>query len=684
MLKRIFGAVLAFLMLIPVFASSVSAADEVISKGKSYTLEYAVPIDNAYPKQAYKKEKKLTDGEKAKNNSLTDKAWLKLYRGSSVSVTIDLEEVMAISKVELGQFQYKASGTKCSRYVKVLVSEDGENFGLAGELQDPRQVVSTAQKRVNFAVKLDKSYKARYVRVVFNSDVFTYVDEVSVYGNSDAGSAAVAEPYVEEEKDFSGDIDGIKSVCLMYIASFYNVDMVKPYFAYIDKNGKAADTMFDALLFLGINTPYIYNGRKTLSKQGMKDYIKDTLSPNTNVGALNTVVGELKDDLGLDADYKYPIFLTVPKIGYSNELFDPDGDKTLKYNNIDDRCEIIKWYIDYIEAEFAKANFNNLYVKGLYWFEEGIDHSVSTTESELVKYFNDYSHDKGYKTMWIPYYASEGIDEAKSLGFDSVTMQCGYAFNNSSTEVGQAKEGVCRDAAETAKKFGLNGTEFEVDMGVSDYAKRLAKYISAAYATGVMEKGMITMYQVGTNLYQSSKGQGGSGRQIYDMTYKFISGQYKESPPSIKGGATVTLGTSDYTTGRLEVVDEDTKKGDLRIAEIEKPEGIFFSAQGSGFFEVQTNGCEPGTYTARLSVTDGSAVSNMVEITIIVEPGENDGSGEDGETSDGDANVSDDENGGSDKNNSLLWIIIASVCGLLVLAGGAFAFIKIRSSKKDK
>ncbi len=678
MAKKILGTLLALLMLVPLFAAGVSAADEVVSEGKKYTLEYSTPIDNTYPKRAYKEESKLTDGKSATSDSLNDPAWLVLYRGTAVSVTIDLEEVMAVNKVELGEFQYKSAGVVCSRYIKMYVSEDGENFGLAGEMSDGKFATHAAQKRVKLVLDLkDEYYKARYVRVEFSSDVFTYVDEISVYGNSDTSSAKTAETYVAEEKDLSGDIDGIKSVCLMYIASNYSEAVIKPYFAYVDSLGTVKDTMFDSLLFLGMNGPY-KTGRDTMSMEGMKQFVDDCLgvSNNVNAAALNKVVGDLKDDLKLGDDYKYPIFLTVPTIPYSNELFgEIDGEK-VRYDTLHGRSQIVKWCVDYITTAFEQAGLDNLSLKGIYWFAESIDYSDSTHEEDLVKYFNDYCHEQGYKTMWIPFYSSSGVEVSKSLGFDSVTMQTGYAFDNASDEVGTPKDASCKDAADTAKKYGLNGTEFEVDMGSKNYETRLQKYISAAYGAGVMENGMITMYQVGDNLYRSSVGSGASGRKIYDLTYQFISGQYKESAPVIKEGATVTLTTNDYVTGRLEVTDEDTNKSNLKVAFLEKPEGIFFSAGGNGFFEVQTYNSKPGTYTARLSVTDGANESNIVEITIIVEPGE-----DDIDLSADASEIGGDDDGGS---NNILWIILAVVGGLIVLAGAAFAVVKIRSSKKDK
>lgn len=668
MFKRILTALLAVLMLVPLFCFNAFAADEVISVGKKYTLEYSTPIANAYPKKAYKQEKALTDGKIAQQATYSDKAFVELYRGTSVSVTIDLESVMAVSSVTIGELQSKTAGIVCSRYLEVYVSEDGNEYGFAGKVEAPSYPTEVNQRRVELKATLDKAYKARYVRAVFSSDIFTYVDEVSVYGSKDISGAASAPKYENKDKNaFSGDIDGIKSVCLMYVASNYTKDMMKPYFAYM-QGGKPVDTMFDSLLFLGMTETTSSDG--FMRQQDMINFVDKVMAPNNNMGALNTVVGEYKDDLGLAADYKYPVFFSVPNIGlYYNSFGEIDGN-AITSNNLTNRSKIVKWYIDYVEKTFSEKGFENLELKGFYWFAEAINYQHSTHEEDLIKYFNEYSHEKGYKTMWIPYYSAAGIDVAKDLGFDSVTMQSGYAFDGG-TEVGQAKAGVCNDAAATAKKLGLNGIEFELDIYKSEYAKRFQKYVSAAYGAGVMENGMITMYQVGDNLYTSSLGTGTS-RSVYDLTYQFISGQYKESAPVIKEGATVTLKVDDIANGKLVITDEDSKKTDLKIANIVKPEGVYFFAEGNGYFEVQTYGCQPGTYKASLSVTDGNNESNTVEITIIVEPAEN---AEASDTSD----AGNGENGGN-----TLMIVLIIIGGVVILAAIAFAVLKLRSSKKDK
>ncbi len=670
MTKRIIGIFLALLMLVPMFSFMSSAADEVISVGKKYTLEYSTPIDNAYPKLAYKSEKKLTDGARATQASYSDSAFLKLYRGTSVAVTIDLESVMAVNAVSIGQLQQKTAGIICSRYLEVYVSEDGENYGFAGRTENRLLATDGTARCVTLKATLDKTYKARYVRAVFSSDIFTYVDEVSVFGGSDISSAESAPKYESDDKnEFVCNLDEIKSMCLMYIASYYSTDMIKPYFAYIDANGKATDVMFDSLLFLGMPETAASDGY--MRQADMQSFVSKVMSPDFNMGALNTVVGQLKSELGLPEDYKYPVFLSVPFVGYFTDAFGEIDGVSISASTLENRSKIVKWYIDYAEQAYQASNFTNLELRGFYWFAEGINHQLSTHESELVKYFNDYTHEKGYKTMWIPYYSSAGIDEAMDLGFDSVTMQSGLAFGGGE-ETGKPNAEVCKDAAQAAKRLGLSGIEFEVDIYRDDYAKNLAKYVSAAYGAGVMENGMITMYQSGTHLYNSANNMG-TTREIYELTYNFISGNYKEAAPVIKEGATLTMKVESFANGRLEVSDADNKKSELKIAHIEKPEGLYFFAEGNGYFEAQSYDCQPGTYTARLSVTDGNNVSNTVEITIIVEPAD--------ETEESDA--SSDPAGGDNNGGNTLMIILIAVGAVLVI-GAVVAVLKIRSSKKDK
>ncbi len=680
MIKRFIGVALALLMLLPFCSFAVNAADEVISVGKSYTVEYSTPVHNAFPKKAYKEEKKLTDGKIAKTNSMSDSAWTELYRGTAVQVTVDLGEVMAVSGAKLGELQYKSAGIWCSRYLELYVSENGSDFAFVGRTEDKNSITQTAQKRVEFKLELDKAYRARYVRAVFSSDVFTYVDELSILGSADPSSASTAEAKAEQENSVAGDIDGIQSICLMYTASAYTTEMVKPYFAYIDKTGKAVDTMFDSLLFLGM--PQTSSADGFMRQDDMKKFVSIALDANTNIGALNTVVGEMKGELGLGEDYKYPIFFSVPNIGIYSDMFGEVGGAKIPSNSLENRSKIVKWYIDYVEEQFASLSYDNIELKGFYWFAESIDYARSNYESELVAYFNDYSHEKGYKTMWIPFYSAAGIDEAKALGFDSVTMQSGHAFEGGA-EVGTATADTCKDAAATVKKFGLNGLEFEVDCNVNDFYKRFEKYVSAAYGLGLPEKGMITMYQVGDHLYRSSKGQ--FNRGVYDLTYEYISGKYTEYAPVIEGDITVTVKAGDYERAKFVVSDEDTNLSKLEVIGLTKIEGIYIEAYGNGRINIEASKAAPGTYETSLAVTDGNNVSNTIKVTIIVEPAEGDASNGDA-PDDGNSQNDNSENtsvGSNDDGSDGLLFVILLTAGIVVLVGAAiFVVVKVRSSKK--
>ena len=139
-------------------------------------------------------------------------------------------------------------------------------------------------------------------------------------------------------------------------------------------------------------------------------------------------------------------------------------------------------------------------------------------------------------------------------------------------------------------------------------------------------------------------------------------------------GAELTVAAESFGKGRFNVTDEDTPVGQLRVAEIEKPEGIYISVSGDGIFTVETYGSKPGTYITRFSVTDGYNISNTAEITIIVQGGEDDESK--------DASSSDAASGAEEKSGGFpVWLIIAGAAIILVAAA---VFIIFRRSAKNK
>ena len=612
-LKRIFSAMLAGLLLaLPVAGFSAGAAGEtVLSVGKSYTLKYDSEIDGAYPAKAYEPESSLTDGVFAAKAAASDPAYLRLYRGTAVIVTIDLEAVCAVSSVEVSSLQ-SGGGVVCPRYVHVAVSEDGESFGTVGTLEDPNSVTNNQARSIKHKVELDQTYRARYVRVTFSSDVHTYIDEISVYGSTDASGAAAAKADAPvEDRGFGPKIDGIGNIVLMYTIGNYTEDQLLPYLLYLDTDGNIADTMFDAMLFLPSGgSSYDYT-----TAEGWESYLTDMIGAagKINLTALNNLVGKHSEELG---GKKYPVFLSVP--------FLAPGSKTINGvapDSLENRSQIIQAFIDHMIETFNASGFDNLELKGLYWHEELVQYTLSNYEEELIKQFNEYVHGKGLKTIWIPYFGAPGAERAVELGFDCATLQSGYAFGrdaNVIAEIGEATPKAVEDSSAEARKYGL-GMEFELDVGRTDFLDRYYKYVHTGYKTGCMDGHMMMLYQSVAGIYGCAKSPKGSNqRQVYDMTYQYIKGTFTSYQPVIAPKQYIVAATGSRSSGKLEVADPDTVRGTLKTAETNIPEGLPFVVEGDGFYVLNAGSAAAGSYEVSFSVTDGYNVSATETVKILL------------------------------------------------------------------
>ncbi len=667
MIKRILIIAATVLIAFAALPFSAAAEGKVVSEGKSYTVEYSTPIENAYPDLAYTPEEKLTDGKKAAAD-YNDKNWLTLYRGTSVSVTIDLGGEQAVSRVTFGELQLKAYGVYCSRRAKVYASADGEAFGLVGSAEHPDWVMSDAKRRVEYDIAFN-AVMARYIRVEFSSDVFTMVDEISVYASESSDISAIPAPENAVDKGFvsSESLDGIGSICLMYVSHGYTRETIKPYIAYVDKKGEVKDSFFDSLLFLSMPSTESEDGY--MRQADFEKYIDRVLgNAFSNLGALDYTFGEIKESIGYGKDDKYPVFVAMPDIGVFTDAFGVINGRTVTCADYESRAAVTEWFVDYFTERFNAEGFENVELKGFYRFAESIEYSRSLDEVALIKHFTDYCREKGFKSIWIPYYSSAGIDE--SLGFDAVTMQSGYAFNPGA-ETGEVKAGVTDNCAAICKKYGM-GMEFELDMNVKGYSEKYRQYIHSAYKSGLMENGVMMMYQVGDHLFRCSENSTLADREIYDLTYQYCSATYAEYAPVIED-AELTIDAESFGKGRFNVTDEDTLLGQLRVAEIEKPEGIYISVSGDGVFMVETYGSKPGTYVTKFSVTDGYNVSNTAEITVIVRGGEGD------ESTDASSNAA---SGAEETDGGFPVRFI--IAGAAVIVAAAAVVIILRCSAKNK
>jgi len=615
-LKRIVCICIALLLFaLAVLPVIVRAEQTNLSLGKSYTVEYVSSIDHAFPACKYESESRLTDGKLASGTSYTDPAFLELYRGTAVTVTIDLGSACAVSSVVLRTMQSKAAGVYCARYVKVDVSENGTDYATVGMLEDKKSVTDTNKKMITHTVELDQAYIARYVSVTFSCDVYTYTDEVTVYGSTETSGAVAAKPdTIKDDVGYADEIDGIGNIVLMYTVGNYNEEKLLPYLAYIDAEGNATDSMFDSMLFL----PSPASGYDFSKSQTWDKYIEAMFgkSSNTNLTALNNLVGDMRETLSFEEGYRYPVFLAVPYLENGSNSFDG-----VKPNSLENRTKIVSAYIDQMIKLFDESSFEHLELKGFYWFHESIAYSATTYEEDFMINFNEYVHSKGLKSIWIPYYCSPGFERARELGFDSATLQSGYAFPRSGESIdvlGDVLPEAVDDSARQARKFGL-GMEFELDIGVSDAYERFYKYLHTGYSTGCMDGHMMMLYQAVDGIYKCSKAPEVSDqRKIYDLLYLYNKGRFTSDAPVIEPDQIIVANINSRTSGTLSIIDNDSLKNKLFVVEKTATEGLTYVLEGDGFFIVNTKDTVPGMYTLNFKVSDGYNVSDEATVKFFI------------------------------------------------------------------
>lgn len=495
----------------------------------------------------------LTNGKRSSNQSYTSSEWFHNTRGGSRSFVFDLGAISSVSSVSAGFLKDSAPSINLPTDVRVLVSLDGVEWHTAYAPENPSAAASVAIYRLEG--DFDKEYQARYVKLQFTISTHVYMDEIEIYGKKNAKDAE--KPVADEEEIKTStyitpdDFDGVHNMLLSYHClkegsthtegGLITADEYLPYVAYLDKDGKVADTLFDAYLYLPY-TRFNYDD-STRTFDGWKFYVDDIYYPERNMNALNTCVGNVKKELGLD-DYKVMTYTSIlytfrnKSDGSTKNVFgDVDGDgKSEDFSKLEDRKKAIKWLMDEEYNRFKEGNYENLGFGGFYWFEESIDYG-DPHEADLIRFASDHAHELGVKLFWIPYYTASGYADWKALGFDLACMQPNYMFTAAATK------DVLYENARKTKDLGMC-VEMEITNPENkEDAKRFTEYMLAGAETGYMN-GVKIYYQNGVPggfsiaAYSKTK----NVRKVYDNLYLYA--KEKLTPEDIRG---VIEGTEDVT-----------------------------------------------------------------------------------------------------------------------------------------
>ena len=169
-------------------------------------------------------------------------------------------------------------------------------------VEKPVSNTANGRIRVPYTADFEKA-RARYVRVHFDVQVNTFLDEIEVYGGALTDDARPLSPTapVEEELYFDDGADiGVRDI-MCFHNGYYpqdetlvnnTKDVFRSYIGYVDSTGKYVDTMFDAIMFLTLQGLCPSGGK--LTKDGGPTLLSDweylldnTFGEGINLDALN-------------------------------------------------------------------------------------------------------------------------------------------------------------------------------------------------------------------------------------------------------------------------------------------------------------------------------------------------------------------------------------------------------------
>jgi hypothetical protein len=534
-----------------------------LALGKPYTIEQGVKDNQLMAYEIRTSEDsgsayELTDGRIAEQaepgeSYFQNKNWIGFNRQVSRTVTIDLGEPSYIQRIYGGYLQERAAAIDLPRYIRYAVSDDGQRWYDAGT-QKPNYSDSQAASRKVLASD-DIEVVARYVKVEFEVGMFTFVDELEVWGRpaERKDKSANTLPKVKPPKDAAPptrkETGGVSN---MYIAYYYPVgsgnealgrwykDDFKSIIAHTDSQGERTGWMFDTILFS--NGGNVYTDYNT--KEKWQTYLDQLFTDGTNIGALDQATAEAKEALG-DRKRKTKVVISIP---YPNP--DPDrvwgelNGKTIDFDiaageqaSLEARLEAVSWYVDTAVRMFESKRYEHVELAGFYWQHEEVGFRT-LNEENLLKQVSAFIHKKHVKFYWIPFFQANGSTIWKELGFDAVMMQPNYYFSSAfapNVQSGAVDTSRLEAAVETAKRFGMGieiegdyhiawdgwGTDYDGQLYNGDYAIR--KYFAYLNESKKAElDGTITGYYLGArtvlpSIIGSSKPE---VRDVYDETFR--------------------------------------------------------------------------------------------------------------------------------------------------------------------
>lgn len=542
-------AVMLFTLTPSALAQEETETPRNLAAESSY--QYSAAPNESYPDSG----NELTDGV-YEPLEYVNPGWQGHLRGITREVVFDLQDFKSINAIKAHFMQDSNAGIFYPVSVSMYVSDDGQNWGTLahrntqiplwepGPATEQFYIWDAAADGLPHPNKNASSAYARYVKITFTTQTWTFLDEIEIWGTDGKAKHAVRikpeEPaYLEPGKD----TNGIRDLVLLYNGWYPNgegiwtKDKIIPYISYVDQQGEPADWFYDGVLYLGLLTP---GGERNFGSTALFEdwqwYLDTTFGADGDMKHLNDATAEVGQKLG-DPKHRTKVVLMIPNPDTATTDFgDVDGDGISENFNPDqvgaeaalhNRQKAVSWYMDQVKQRWSAAGYSNLELSGMYWLAESAWLGEQFDEP-LIRYTSDLVHSNHkQKFFWIPHFYANGSFAKEQLGFDAVALQPNHFFNE--TEATRLE-----DAAGLARQYGI-GVEFETDERMNtdqEMRKRFIEYLNGGVDYGYMTRAFKAYYQGNTSLLDSSRSSDPTVRSNYDFMYQFVKGTYvKQTVP---------------------------------------------------------------------------------------------------------------------------------------------------------
>lgn len=530
-----------------------------IISGKGYNVETGVPIANSFALTGNDRTDGLTD-DVSLSLDFGNTCWSKFYRGLNRSITVELDGEYGVNGFEIKFLHNKSAGIFTPRTVELYVSENGVDYMSAYTVESLVSQSDPEIKYSEFVLTDAARYKARFIKLTFDVDVFVFAGGFKLFGGDTDGSELMfaLSPAVSRRRSMRKREDGYSSTVIIYHGYWDStmnygehyvkntVDDLLPYVGYIGENGEVIDTMFDSVVFLllqsrspsGGKTVFFSSGENNATvKSDFECFAENLFLEGYNMDALNTAFGMVKTQLGLSSDTKLNVSVQLPFV-YKTELpfGDINDDGAPEYaRTLSERLAIYEYYIDKIIEEFDQKGFENIKLAAFYQGCEGVPIAMSDDEGKLFRAVNDAVHERGLKATWIPCFLGHGFESWKELGFDFAYLQPNYMFQ-------PWKKECLGDFAEIIDRYEL-GAEIEINHTAVNPSSELFERDSQKYIDyldygakyGYMHAALAFYQGAGPgSFYIAANSKDSRARNIYDITYRFIKEKYDPENENVK------------------------------------------------------------------------------------------------------------------------------------------------------